>query len=343
MLISEFDYFLPSELIAQKPLPRRDASRMMVVWRREGKIGHARFQDFPDYLSQGDVLVLNAIKVIPARAWGKKGGKDIEFLFLKELEKGVWEVLCRPAKEVRPKDRILFPGGVESLVVSRGDEGKRILRFPLIEVRQYLQRIGFAPLPPYIKRPKQDHRLRDFDLRRYQTVFAQREGAIAAPTAGLHFTPGILKRIERKGVILCSIDLEVGQATFQPVRTERIEDHRMLEERYTISPGAAAKVNSAKKEGRPVVAVGTTVVRALESAAQKRKVTPGTRSTSLFIYPGFSFQVVDRLLTNFHLPRSTLLILVAAFAGRELTLRAYAEAVRQRYRFFSYGDCMLVF
>jgi S-adenosylmethionine:tRNA ribosyltransferase-isomerase len=342
VLTSEFDYHLPPGLIAQKPLPKRDASRMMVVLRREGKLIHARFEEFPDYLDVGDVLVLNDTKVIPARLWGKKEGRDIEFLFLKEKKKGLWEVLCRPARRLKTGERILFPEGVESEVVAVEREGKRILRFSSDEVSGLLRRTGFAPLPPYIKRKKREKRQRNFDLRRYQTVYARREGAIAAPTAGLHFTPQILKRIRHKGVTVCSVNLEVGLATFQPVRAERVEDHEMLEEQYTVSRSVAPKVNTAKKEGRSIVAVGTTVVRALESAVRDGQVRPGALSTSLFIYPGFTFQVVDMLLTNFHLPRSTLLMLVSAFAGRELILEAYAEAIRQRYRFYSYGDCMLI-
>jgi len=342
VLTSEFDYHLPAELIAQKPLAKRDASRMMVVLRREGKLIHARFKEFPDYLDAGDVLVLNETKVMPARLWGKKEGKDIEFLFLKEREKGLWEVLCRPARRLKAGERILFPGAFESKVVAVEREGKRVLRFSQDDVSGLLRRIGYAPLPPYIKRKKQEKRLRNFDLRRYQTVFARREGAVAAPTAGLHFTPGILEGIREKGVTICSVNLEVGLATFQPVRAERVEDHQMLDEQYTISQDVARKVNTAKRKGRSIVAVGTTVVRALESAVKDGEVRPGTRSTSLFIYPGFTFQVVDRLLTNFHLPRSTLLMLVSSFAGRELILKAYEEAVRERYRFYSYGDCMLI-
>ncbi len=342
MLTSEFDYSLPRALIAQKPLARRDASRMMVVRRGEEKIIHAKFREFPDYLDQGDVVVLNATKVIPARAWGKNKGKEIEFLFLRNKGKDLWEVLCRPARHVRLGDRIFFPGHVESEVTDIGEEGRRVLRFPETDVRKLLRKIGFAPLPPYIKRSKQERRLRNFDLRRYQTVYARKEGAIAAPTAGLHFTPSILKRLRQRGVTICSIELEVGLATFQPVRTERVENHRMLEERYSIGLTAARKINAARSKGRAVVAVGTTVVRALESSVENGLLRPGTGSTSLFIYPGFKFQIVDRLLTNFHLPRSTLLMLVAAFAGRDLILRAYADAVKEKYRFYSYGDCMLI-
>ncbi len=315
---------------------------MMVVLRREGKLIHARFKEFPDYLEAGDVLVLNDTKVIPARIWGKKEGKDIEFLFLKEREKWQWEVLCRPARRLKVGERVLFPGRIESEVIAVENEGKRIVRFLGDDVAGLLRRAGYAPLPPYIKRKKQEKRLRNFDLRRYQTVYAQKEGAIAAPTAGLHFTPRILKRIKDKSVSICPVSLEVGLATFQPVRAERVEDHEMLEERYAISPGVARKINTAKKKGRPIVAVGTTVVRALESAFKDGEVRPRARSTSLFIYPGFSFQIVDKLLTNFHLPRSTLLMLVSAFAGRELILKAYEEAILARYRFYSYGDCMLI-
>ena len=342
MLTSDFDYDLPPELIAQKPLPCRDESRMMVVRRQDGKIMHSRFQELPDFLGEGDVLVLNSAKVIPAKVWGKKEGQDVEFLFLKEKEEGTWEVLCRPAKKVKIGDRIVFAPGFEGHVAVVEGGGKRVLSFSSGDVLELLKEVGFAPLPPYIKRPRKDAGLRLFDLERYQTVFARKEGAIAAPTAGLHFTPQILGRIKKKGVMVCSVNLEVGQATFQPVRAERIEDHHMLEERYAISPSAARRINLAKKERRPVVAVGTTVVRGLESASQEGRISPGNRSTRLFIYPGYAFKTVDRLLTNFHLPRSTLLMLVSAFAGFCLIRQAYAEAVKQKYKFYSYGDCMLI-
>jgi S-adenosylmethionine:tRNA ribosyltransferase-isomerase len=372
MHISEFDYNLPAELIAQHPLPARDASRMMVVLRKEGRIIHAKFSDLPDYLQKGNVLVLNNTKVIPAKLWGDKDGTEVEFLFIKEREKGVWEVLCRPAKKIKAGDRIAFAPGFEGEVIAAGEEGRRVLRFSAGDVLGHLQKIGFAPLPPYIKRKKANSDLKPNDLERYQTVFAEKEGAIAAPTAGLHFTHQILDLIRNKGVEIEQIALQVGLATFQPMRVERIEEHKMLEETFSISERTAEAVNQAKKESRPVVAVGTTVVRALESAfllgpegdsahqksrlsppalkpGDKRRISkniggirPGTNSTSLFIYPGFEFQLVDKLLTNFHLPKSTLLMLVSAFAGRGLILHAYKEAVRQKYRFFSYGDCMLI-
>jgi len=342
LLTSDFDYHLPPELIAQKPLPHRDDSRMMVVRRRQGEISHARFKDLPEYLVAGDLLVLNTTKVIPAKAWGEKDGKEIEFLFLKERQKGIWEVLCRPAKRVRPGDTINFLPGFEAQVVGIETRGKRLLDFSSGDVLAELDKIGYAPLPPYIKRGKGESDLREFDLERYQTVFARKEGAIAAPTAGLHFTPQSLKGLKTKGIQVCTINLEVGLATFQSVEAERVGDHRVLEESYAISLQTAKTINRAKEEGRPVTAVGTTVIRALESAWQYGRVRNGRRSTDLFIFPGFRFRVVDRLLTNFHLPKSTLLMLVSAFGGRELILRAYAEAVREKYRFYSYGDCMLI-
>jgi S-adenosylmethionine:tRNA ribosyltransferase-isomerase len=346
-LVSDFNFELPPELIAQHPLPERDASRMMVVFRKDGRIVLARFRDFPEYMGRGELAVFNDTRVIPAKAWGKKEGKDIEFLFVREREPGLWEVLCRPAKRLRPGDRIGFGPGFEAEVAAAGEEGRRILRFDAPRVLERLRDIGFAPLPPYIKRKKADASLRAEDLDRYQTVFAAKDGAIAAPTAGLHFTPGILTALEEKGVAAAHVTLDVGPATFQPIRVERLEDHRMLEETYEISEAAAAAISAAKGEGRTVCAVGTTVVRTLESAARRGadpsgSVPAGRASTSIFIYPGFEFRIVDRLLTNFHLPKSTLLMLVAAFAGRDLILDAYREAVRSGYRFFSYGDCMLI-
>lgn len=344
MRVSDFNYDLPPELIAQKPLAERDSSRMMVVTRNEGKILHARFKDFPDHLQKGDVLVLNNTKVIPAKVWGKKDGKDVEFLLIKEKEKGVWDVLCRPAKRVKTGERIEFGPGFRAEVIDAGDEGRRTLKFSAPDVLGHLKKIGFAPLPPYIKRKKENGALRPQDLERYQTIFAEKEGAIAAPTAGLHFTPKVLKDIRQKGVLVTDVTLDVGLATFQPMRVERLEEHKMLEEIYTVPETAASKINQAKKEKRLVIAVGTTVVRTLESAysSDKGGIQPGRRSTSLFIYPGYEFKVVDKLLTNFHLPKSTLLVLIAAFAGRDLIMEAYREAVREKYRFFSYGDCMLI-
>jgi len=342
MWISEFDYELPARLIAQKPLPERQQSRMMVLHRETGEIIHSRFIEFPSSLRKDDVLVLNTSKVIPARVYGKTEGKEIEFLFLKELGDGLWEVLCRPAKKVRLGDAVVFSDEFEAKIASIGPEGKRTIQFTSGDILPKLKKVGFAPLPPYIKRKSKNSELRAMDIKRYQTVFAEHDGAIAAPTAGLHFTPDILKEIAARGAAIVRITLDVGLATFQPVRVTKIESHQMLEEDYTISPSASRIINSAKKESRSVTAVGTTSVRALESAFQEGKIQPGKGSTRLFIYPGYRFKAVDRLLTNFHLPKSTLLMMVSAFAGLDFIKKAYEEAVRQEYRFYSYGDCMLI-
>ncbi|MBS3818395.1 tRNA preQ1(34) S-adenosylmethionine ribosyltransferase-isomerase QueA [bacterium] len=342
MWISEFDYHLPPELIAQRPLPRRDQSRMMVLYRHSGEIIHSHFSKFPHYLHKGDILVLNTSKVIPARVWGKKGNQTIEFLFLKQRSQNTWEVLCRPAKDAKEGDVITFSPRFKGRVIRQEKEGKRLLRFSSKEVLSFLKKIGFPPLPPYIKRPHYSEELRSLDLKRYQTVYAQEEGSIAAPTAGLHFSPQILGQLQTKGIEIIPLSLDVGLATFQPVRTERVEDHQMGEETYTLTKESAQSIQKAKKENLPVVAVGTTSVRALESSFNGKNLQPGTHSTDLFIYPGYRFKVVERLLTNFHLPKSTLLMLVSAFAGVDLIKKAYREAVEHKYRFYSYGDCMLI-
>jgi S-adenosylmethionine:tRNA ribosyltransferase-isomerase len=340
--VADFDYDLPSDLIAQHPLPHRDDSRMMVVARGARTIRHGRFREFSEQMRAGDLLLLNDTRVIPARLWGTSGEARIEFLFIREIEPGAWDVLCRPARRVRPGDTVDFPERTKARVAGLGEDGRRLLDFGRTDVRGLLRRSGFAPLPPYIKRARQDEVARPGDIERYQTVFARKEGAIAAPTAGLHFTKGVLRDLEERGVDVRRVTLDVGLATFQPVRAELVADHKMLDESYSVPPAVAKAVNAAKASGRPVTAVGTTVVRTLESAWQNGAVRAGRGSASLFITPGFEFHVVDRLLTNFHLPRSTLLMLVAAFAGTELVMRAYAAAVKERYRFFSYGDCMLI-
>jgi len=346
MLVSEFDYYLPPELIAQEPLAERDASRMMVLRRKSEEIIHSYFRELPEFLSSGDVVVLNDSRVIPARVWGQSAGREIDFLFVRQVAPRKWEVLCRPARRVLPGTKITFPLGLEATVLEKGPEGRRLLEFPTNRLIDWLYKVGYPPLPPYIKRHKTDKTMRELDLARYQTVFARKEGSIAAPTAGLHFTRRLIKKLREKKIILTRVTLHVGLATFQPIRVEKVEDHQMLEEWYEISPRAAAIINEAKKEGRAVVAVGTTVVRTLESAADSQsnqpRILPGRRTTNLFIYPGYQFKIVDRLLTNFHLPKSTLLMLVAAFAGKDFVLKAYGEAVKERYRFFSYGDCMLI-
>ena len=340
--VFDFDYGLPSELIAQHPLPRRGDSRLMIVDRRAGTIRHGAFREFPEHISAGDLLVLNDSRVIPAKIWGLSGQARIEFLFVREVGAGIWEVLCRPARRVRPGDTVDFPEGIEARVAGLAEGGRRRLDFGKTDVRAFLREAGYAPLPPYIKRARQDEAARSGDLDRYQTVFAKNEGAIAAPTAGLHFTAEALKGLKAKGVDIRPVTLEVGLATFQPIRADLLAGHRMLEETYSVTPATSKAVNAAKSAGRPVTAVGTTVVRTLESAWQDGSIRSGERATSLFITPGFEFHVVDRLLTNFHLPRSTLLMLVSAFAGYELVMRAYREAVREKYRFFSYGDGMLI-
>ena len=342
LFISEFDYELPEELIAQKPLHKREQSRMMVLHRETGEIVHSHFTEFPSHFREDDILVLNTAKVIPARAYGKKEGKEIEFLFLKECKKGLWEVLCRPAKKIRLGDAITFSGGFHGKIAGVAPEGRRTIQFASSDILLKLKKSGFAPLPPYIKRKSKNSGLRTLDLERYQTVFAKKEGAIAAPTAGLHFTPNILEKITAKGVKITRITLDVGLATFQPVRVKKIEDHQMFEESFSISSSAAVAINMAKKESKSVTAVGTTSVRALESAFRGEKIHPEKTTTQLFIYPGYRFKAVDRLLTNFHLPRSTLLMMISAFADLDFIKKAYKEAVRQKYRFYSYGDCMLI-
>jgi len=342
MFTSDFDYHLPQNLIAQTPLPGRDQSRMMVVNRKSGEITHSRFKELPQYLDEGDALVLNETKVIPAKAWGRRGENEIEFLFLKEREKGTWEVLCKPARKVKLNDKISFTPEFKGQVVGLEPEGKRVIQFSSSDILSKLKKIGYPPLPPYIKRSKENKDLKLLDSERYQTVFAQKAGAIAAPTAGLHFTDDILEKIKKKGIIISRITLDVGRATFQPVRAERAEDHHMLAENYSISPAAARAINEAKEESRPVVAVGSTVVRTLESASKEGRIQSGRHSTSLFIYPGYKFEVVDHFLTNFHLPKSTLLMMVAAFSSLGLIRKAYKEAIHQKYRFYSYGDCMLI-
>ena len=315
---------------------------MMILNRDSGDINHSSFREFPNYLHKQDTLVLNNSRVFPARTWGKKGNITIEFLFLQETEEKTWEVICRPAKKVRMSDEILFSPNLNGCVVGVGIEGKRQLRFSEGNVLQELNTIGYAPLPPYIKRKQNQLDMKNIDLARYQTVFARKKGSIAAPTAGLHFTKTLLQSLQDKGVNLAEITLDVGLATFQPVREDVIENHEMLKESYTIDDQTALVINTAKSESYPIVAVGTTSVRTLESAYAKGQIRAGTKTTDLFIYPGFSFQVVDRLLTNFHLPKSTLLMMIAAFAGLDFIKEAYASAVEQKYRFFSYGDCMLI-
>ncbi|MBI2399913.1 MAG: tRNA preQ1(34) S-adenosylmethionine ribosyltransferase-isomerase QueA [Deltaproteobacteria bacterium] len=337
MDLKDFTFDLPESLIAQEPLGERDSSRLMTVSKKDGAIGHRFFRDFPMCLRPGDLLVLNDTKVIPTRLLGAKptGGK-VELLLVEKTDAGVeeWKCLAKPAKGLKPGTKVLFDG-VEGEMLGQDEEGLFICRF---SSALDLEKIGKVPLPPYIKREATDA-----DLSRYQTVFAGVDGAVAAPTAGLHFTGELLAVIKAMGVEVCHVTLHTGPGTFMPVRVEKIEEHRMMMERYRIDASVFSRVMKAKEEGRRVVAVGTTSTRALEACAASGLDSPALEgSTNLFIYPGYRFKVVDALLTNFHLPESTLLMLVSAFAGRELVLNAYKEAVRKEYRFFSYGDAMFI-
>ncbi|BAT71927.1 S-adenosylmethionine:tRNA ribosyltransferase-isomerase [Thermosulfidibacter takaii ABI70S6] len=340
MKVQEFDYPLPEDLIAQYPVEPRDASRMMVLYRNEKRIKHRIFREIVDILDDSYVLILNNTKVIPARLLGQKEtGAKIEVFLSKRLENDVWECLARPAKRLKVGTRIDFGQGLFGVVEEVKEEGKRIIRFfPEGLLSERLPKIGQVPLPPYIRRSP-THR----DLFRYQTVFAEKNGSIAAPTAGLHFTKEVLEALKSKGVEIVYVTLHVGLGTFRPVKVENVEDHRMDEEYFEISKEAADKINRAKEKGKKILACGTTVVRTLETASDERGLVKATSGwTNLFIYPGYKFKVIDALLTNFHLPRSTLLMLVCAFAGKDFVMEAYNEAIKERYRFYSYGDCMLI-
>lgn len=332
--LSDFDYYLPSELIAQEPLDERDASRLLVIDRGKKRVEHRGFSDLTEYLRKGDCLVLNDTRVFPARLLGKKEGTggQVEVLLVECLGGSTWLGLAKPAKSLQPGRVVAFPGGLRASVVGVRPGGERVLEFDASDVLQAVRHIGQVPLPPYIQGGLKDPE-------RYQTVYGTKEGSCAAPTAGFHFTKGLLERVRQVGCDVVRITLHVGPGTFLPVRVENIADHVMHVERYCVAQEAAERVNAARR----VVAVGTTAVRTLEaSSSADGRVRAGSGRTDLFIYPGYRFRVVDTLLTNFHLPRSTLLMLVCAFAGRERVLDAYQEAVRLRYRFFSFGDAMLI-
>jgi len=338
MLRSDFSYHLPEELIAQEPRARGQ-SRMLVLT-PPSRIEHDSFANFPSRLREGDVLVINDTRVIPARLYAQPKGamrNPIELLLTREREPSVWETWCRPAKRVKPGDVVTFSDSLRAHIVEK-DEGTVVIRFEG-DLRE-IERLGVPPLPPYIVRDEP----RESDKESYQTVYATERGAIAAPTAGLHFTQQILDDIASRGVEIVRVTLHVGIGTFKPVKADRIEEHRMDAERYDISAEAAAALNRALDEKRAIVAVGTTSVRTLESAirAGNGRFVAGRAETSIFITPGFEFRAVDRLLTNFHLPESTLLMLVSAFAGIDTIRSAYAEAIRERYFFYSYGDCMFM-
>ncbi len=336
---SDFFFDLPEELIAQTPLEQRDASRLLHLDKQTGEIEHRHFYELPQYLHKGDCLVLNDTRVLPARLLGcRKSGGGVELVLLRDLGDGRWECLSRPGRKTKPGTELQFGDGeLTATVEAVAEGGNRIVQFHYTGIfLEVLERLGKMPLPPYIKEELQDGE-------RYQTVYSRELGSAAAPTAGLHFTPELLKQIEQQGVKLCYVTLHVGLGTFRPVKEEKIEDHEMHSEFCVISPETAETINGVKKNGGRVIAVGTTSCRTLESfAGEDGTVEAGSRWTNIFIYPGYRFRCIDALVTNFHLPESTLIMLVSALAGRENVLRAYETAVKERYRFFSFGDAMFI-
>lgn len=345
MKVSLFDYRLPGELVAQEPIEPRDAAQLMVIDRQTVTLDHHTVKDLPRFIRAGDCLVVNDTRVMPARLLGRREGTGgrVELLLLGNRANGSWEALVKPGARLRPGSRVELPGHLVAVVGERIGEGSRLVAFerggrPLGEdaVRASLRTAGRVPLPPYIKKPLVDDE-------RYQTVYAREEKSAAAPTAGLHLTPALMSEIEARGARFATVTLRVGLDTFLPVREEEVEAHKIHSEEFSVDEEAAAAVNAAVARGGRVIAIGTTSTRVLETAASGTAVVrPMRGSTRLYIYPGYHFEVVDCLMTNFHLPRSTLLMLVAAFAGRELIMRAYEEAIAERYRFFSFGDAMLI-
>jgi S-adenosylmethionine:tRNA ribosyltransferase-isomerase len=344
MQISDFDYELPEDLIAQQPLAERDASRMLIVDRAKQSWRDSSFRMLPDNLTERDVLVLNNTRVFPARLRGRRwpSGGSIELLLLREVEDKTWEALTRPGRRLKIGAEIEFEeANLRARVIASHDDGLRTIKFELNEpLENVIDRIGEPPLPPYIKRQSGESKA---DRDRYQTIYADQRGSIAAPTAGLHFTPSVLKEVAECGVRVVEITLHVGYGTFEPVRVENIFEHRVAAEWFSITEEVAAAINQAHDSGGRIVAVGTTTARALESAAAAPgQVKAQSGFAALTIFPGYGFQVVDSLLTNFHLPRSSLLVLVCAFGGRDFMLETYRHAVEERYRVYSYGDCMLI-
>ncbi|MBQ1407527.1 MAG: tRNA preQ1(34) S-adenosylmethionine ribosyltransferase-isomerase QueA [Eubacterium sp.] len=344
MKISDFDYELPKELIAQTPAAERDSCRLMVLDRAKGTIEHRHFYDILDYLNAGDCLVMNDSKVIPARLFGVKEGTGaaIEFLLSKHLKGDDWETLVRPGRRLKPGDRVRFGDSLTAEITGYGDSGTRIVRFEYDGIfMERLEELGKMPLPPYIEREATKE-----DKDTYQTVYAEVDGSVAAPTAGLHFTKELLKKAEEKGVRLAYVTLHVGIGTFRPVKCENVEDHEMHFEEYSISEETAETINETKARGGRIISVGTTSTRTMESAAvfteNGYRIAPGSGNTGIFIYPGYEWKIVDSLITNFHLPKSTLIMLVSALYDREKVLEAYQEAVAEKYRFFSYGDAMII-
>lgn len=350
MRIDEFDYNLPEELIAQYPSKERDKCRLMVLNREDGSLSHEMFYDIIDHLREGDCMVFNSSKVIPARLFGEKlgTGVKVEFLLIKRLgDSDKWETMVRPGRRLKPGDRVAFGEGsnqIEAEIISYGDGGTRIVKFYYDGIfMERLEELGKMPLPPYIDRESEEE-----DKEMYQTVYADKPGSVASPTAGLHFTEELLEKVKAKGVKLEFVTLHVGIGTFRPVKVENIEDHKMHFEEYSISEETADSINASILSGNRIISVGTTSTRTLESAAYKDEKTgkflikSGGGSTGIFIYPGYKFKIVNALVTNFHLPKSTLIMLISALYNREKILEAYEIAVKEKYRFFSYGDAMLI-
>lgn len=340
MKVTDFNYNLPEELIAQVPIKKRDESRLMVLDKENKTIEHKVFKDILDYLKPGDCLVRNNTKVIPARLYGVKEetGANVELLLLNRIEGDVWEVMVRPGKKLMPGVKVSFGDGIlKAEIIEKLDGGNRKVKFEYNGIfNEILDEIGLMPLPPYIK-----ERLQEKD--RYQTVYAKYEGSSAAPTAGLHFTDELLEKIKEKGVEIANVTLHVGIGTFRPVKVENIEEHDMHSEHYYIKNEDAEKINNAKKNGGRIISVGTTSCRVLESVADERGYVKEVEGdTNIFIYPGYQFKCIDGLITNFHLPESTLIMLVSALAGKEYIMNAYEEAVKEKYRFFSFGDAMFI-
>jgi S-adenosylmethionine:tRNA ribosyltransferase-isomerase len=343
MELRDYDYELPPDLIAQYPLERRDASRMLIVYRKAGNFVDSEFRELPDVLKTDDIIVLNNTRVFPARLFGTTDtGAKVEVFLVEQRADRVWEALVRPAKRFKPGHRIIFGDSLDGSVVEIETGGKAMIEFRLggNEFFDLLDKFGRTPLPPYIKRERSSA---DSDRERYQTVYARSHGAIAAPTAGLHFTQAVLEDIKRRGVDVVEITLHVGYGTFEPVRVENLAEHRVLPEHFEIGTESADALNRAKDDRRRIIAIGTTTTRALEANYYKHQMFAAECGLAdLTITPGYEFKAIDGLLTNFHLPKSSLLILVSTFAGRELIMKAYEHAVREKYRFYSYGDCMLV-
>lgn len=345
MLLSEFDYDLPEELIAQTPAKQRIKSRMLVLNRAAKTIEHKQFSDIVDLLGENDVLVLNNTKVIPARLFGQKTtGARVEVLLLKEIEPKHWEALLKPSKRINVDNEIKVSEELTVIPKTKFEGGKWLVELVYEgDIYKILEKVGQVPLPPYIERKILTEKLQKLDSKRYQTVFAKHAGSVAAPTAGLHFSRKILKQLRDKGVQICYVTLNVGLGTFKPVKCENILDHKMDNESFEISAKTAKIINKAKKEGKCIIAVGTTSVRTLETAFQKfGEIKRCKDSSELFIYPSFEFKIVDKLITNFHLPKSTLLMLISALAGKDFVFEAYNQAIENKYRFYSYGDCMFI-